>query len=90
MGLEKRTFTNQFGCFTGDKLDKKVTETSEQITNDESAQIVYGSDRAVISKSTLAQMRYEDLGDLIEYVNKDENSKWKAHFDERYTGMTMG
>jgi hypothetical protein len=42
-------FTNHhiFGCFIGDKLEGKLRESSEQITQDVEEQIVYASDNTL-------------------------------------------
>ncbi|TNV80537.1 hypothetical protein FGO68_gene13534 [Halteria grandinella] len=86
---ESNQLTNRFGCFTGYKPGSKfITETSEQIQQDEEAQIVYSS--ISTKANTLSQVQYEQLmRPLVDYVNENNSTSWKAHVDERYAGLNM-
>lgn len=82
----------QFQCFTGDKLGRHITETSEEILLDERKQIVYdhlptarGSRR---NHQALSEVKYEDMSDLVSYIN-DNHFTWNAKMNEKYSGLNL-
>ena len=80
--------TDQFGCFSGSKLDRVVSETEEQILDDEDKQIVYRIEAE--KKLSLDQVRYEDMQDYVDYVNTNKNKfTWNAEIHERYQGLNL-
>lgn len=73
-----------FACFLGQKLDRIVSETSDEVMDDEAKQIVFRRE----ARRKLKLVMYEDMQPLVDHVNNNGYS-WKAQLHDRYQGLSL-
>ena len=84
-------------CFYGYKISEtSFMKSSQEVTEDINQKIVFydqgkstfDSQVRARARTILAQVKYEDMQDIVDYVNNNKFT-WKAQISERFSGLTL-